>query len=69
MYWSIESWGSDYPPVNADEIISAANAAIDRFAKSNPDYTEDELRDYSNYLWENFCIYGEINGVVAEYEE
>lgn len=69
MYWSIESWGSDYPPVNADEIISAANRVINRFAVEHPYYTQDELRDYSNYLWENFCIYGEIDGVVAEYEE
>lgn len=69
MYWSIESWGSDYPPVNADEIISAANTEINRFAIEHPYYTESELRDYSDCLWENFCIYGEIYGVVAKYEE
>ena len=51
-YWSMESWGDAYPPENADEIITLANAAIDRFIDENGD---DDAADYSNKLWDEYC--------------
>lgn len=69
MYWSIDSWGSDYPPVNADEIISKANEMIDRYSADFPDCREEEIREYSESLWEMFCQTNELDGIVAEYEE
>lgn len=69
IYWSIESWGSGYPPVNADEIISEANAMIDNFVEAHPDYDEVDINEYSEQLWETFCRDGKINDISAIYEE
>lgn len=69
MYWSIDSWGSDYPPVNAEEIISRANELIDQYSAEHPDYDERDVNLYSETLWEDFCRTGELDGIVAEYEE
>lgn len=54
-YWSLESWGADYPPENADEIIDAANEKIDAFIAENPDADEDMIAAYSEKLWEEYC--------------
>lgn len=69
MYWSIDSWGSDYPPVNADEIITKANEMIDKYSTDHPDYDDYDINDYAERLWEDFCSTGEIDGIAAEYEE
>lgn len=69
MYWSVESWGSDYPPVNADEIITKANEMIDKYSADHPDYDERDINDYSESLWETFRQTNELDGIVAEYEE
>ena len=55
--WSIESWGSDYPPENADEIISKANDLIEAYAE---DHDEDEVNNFSETLWERYCSTGNI---------
>ena len=55
--WSMESWGSDYPPENADEIIEQANELIEQYAA---DHDEDETAAYSEGLWERYCAEGEI---------
>ena len=68
-YWSMDSWGNGYPPVNADDVIAAANDIIDNYIENNPDAYEDELHDYSNDLWEDFCSSGRIGDVVAVYED
>ena len=57
-YWSMESWGSDYPPENADEIISKANELIEAFAA---EHDEDETAAYSEMLWERYCETGKVN--------
>ena len=57
MFWTLESWGADYPPENADEIISKANELIEAYAA---DHDEDETRNYSETLWERFCATGEV---------
>ena len=56
-YWSMESWGADYPPENADEIISKANEMIEAFSAEHDD---DETAAYSEGLWERFCESGEV---------
>lgn len=56
-YWSEESWGSDYPPESADEIISKANELIDEYAET---HGEDETAAYSEMLWERYCMTGEV---------
>ena len=63
-YWSMESWGSDYPPENADEIISKANEMIEAFAS---DHGDDETAEYSEKLWERFCMTAEdVNAWLEE---
>lgn len=57
IYWSVESWGSDYPPENADEIIDKANQMIEAFSA---DHVEDETAAFSEWLWEQFCKNGEV---------
>lgn len=55
--WSMESWGADYPPENADEIIEAANEKIEEYAE---DHDEDEVEEFSGRLWERFCRTGRL---------
>lgn len=55
--WTLESWGSDYPPENANEIIAKANKLIDAFAET---HDEDETAAYSEWLWELYCSIDEI---------
>ena len=50
--WTLESWGSDYPPENANEIICHGNNLIDAFAET---HDEDETAAYSEWLWELYC--------------
>ena len=86
IFWSIESWGSDYhpwatecggrnyPPVNADEIISAANRLIDKFIEDHhldldERYDFDDAFHYSCELWYEFCSTGFIKNIIAIYEE
>lgn len=51
-YWNLESWGNGYPPENADEIISAANEMIERYAETHSEVSTD---NYSEKLWEYYC--------------
>lgn len=55
--WTLESWGSDYPPENANEIITKANKLIATFAET---HDEDETAAYSEWLWELYCSNDEI---------
>lgn len=57
IHWSIESWGSEYPPENAEEIIDRANAMIDAYAET---HDEDAAEEYSNRLWETYCTTGAL---------
>lgn len=42
---------------------------IDQYIADHPDYDYPEINAYAEHLWEDFCRTGEIDGVVAEYEE
>lgn len=68
-YWNSESWGNGVPPVNADEIICMANDMIDQYIAGHPDYDSPEINAYAERLWEDFCRTGEINGIIAAYED
>lgn len=57
MYWTIESWGADYPPENAEEIISRANALIDAYSA---DHDDAETENYSARLWDSYCTTGAL---------
>ena len=57
-YWTLESWGDQDPPENADEIIEIANAAIDRFIDDNPDADDDMIAAFSEQLWNEYCTIG-----------
>lgn len=65
-YWDNNIWGTEYPPVNADEIISAANDLIDAYIAENGD---DEACEYSDQLWTIFCCTGAIGDVIAVYDQ
>lgn len=43
-HWTLDSWGSEYPPENAEDIIAAANARIDAYAETHDDA---ETENYS----------------------
>ena len=59
-YWTLDSWGSEYPPENADEIIAAANEKILDFAKNGNWKDEYEIEAFSEKLWETYCNNGTI---------
>lgn len=69
VYWTIESWGNGYPPENVFDVIDSANNLIDEYARANPDLTADDLHDYSNALWDDFCNTGRVGDVVAVYAD
>lgn len=56
-HWTLESWGADYPPENADEIIYRANEMIDAYAET---HDEDATEEYSGRLWEAYCRDGNL---------
>lgn len=58
--WTIDSWGSEYPPENADEIINEANDLIVQFAKKRKWNYEYEIERYADQLWERFCSTGKV---------
>lgn len=68
-YWSIKSWGSEQPPVNADAIIQAANLMIDQYYADNPEAEDYEFDEFKFFLWERFSAYGNIGDVTAEYPD
>lgn len=62
-YWNLESWGVEYPPANASEIIDAANEMIDQYISGNNlDTTSDadQIKQFSENLWEKYCMNGKI---------
>ena len=61
-HWTIESWGSEYPPVNYQAILDAANALIDACDQS-------EAAEYSESLWETYCATDSVGGVTSIWEE
>lgn len=67
FYWTTNSWGSDYPPVNAEEIISRANELIDQYAADHPEFDEMDIAQYAQSMWEDFCDSDEVGGVFAIY--
>lgn len=71
-HWTIEGWGSEYPPVNCQEILDAANALIDEYADSigEDDYNADSLVwQFSQDLWEKYCDSDMVGGVASVWEE
>lgn len=61
--WTIDGWGNQTPPQNADRLCSAANALLEEFIEENPDVTEEEVQDYSSALWERYCERDEVDGI------
>lgn len=61
-HWTTESWGSEYPPVNYQAILDAANALIDACDPS-------EAAEYSESLWETYCATDSVGGVTSIWEE
>lgn len=56
-YWSLESWGSDYPPENAEEIIEQANRII---CETEQKIGMGAAARLSNSLWERYCQSGKL---------
>ena len=55
-YWTLESWGSYYPPDNWEDIVAMANNAIDDFIEdAADDITHEDIKEYSETLWELYC--------------
>lgn len=84
FYWNNESWGSEYPPENFEEIIHAANREIDDFierSELDPENSDDAvvICEFSERLWAFYCEYDKlpdspeiiqqyINGFIADCE-
>lgn len=50
--WNMDSWGSDFPPENADEIINTANMVLRAYAK---DHDDEECYGLSEKMWDLYC--------------
>lgn len=59
-FWSAESWGSEYPPENAAEIIEQANAKIVEFAQARRWTYAWEIEEFSSRLWDRFSRTGSV---------
>lgn len=59
-YWTLDSFGSGPLPENAEEIVSRANAMIDKFCDLEPYCGTDEIEIFSDALWEDFCRTGSL---------
>lgn len=55
FYWTMDGWGSENPPENAEELISGANEMIDAYAET---HDEDAVAAFSCKLWEDYCSIG-----------
>lgn len=56
-HWTLNSWGSAYPPENVDEIIDRANEILDQYALAHG----DELAlEFSEVLWDKYCSEGDF---------
>lgn len=73
-YWTLESWGADYPPEDAEEIIALANNRIDAVATAQGETAADVC---SEEMWERYCTAGQLtptgtvinlNGAEIDYE-
>lgn len=66
-HWTTESWGSEYPPLNYQAILDAANDLIDDYADSigeDDAYHADTLvRQFSDDLWMKYCDTDMVGGV------
>lgn len=60
-FWNIDSWGSDYPPENADEIIRIANEKITAWAVSHYWERGADVGEYSGDLWKHYCSTGNLD--------
>ena len=56
-FWTVDSFGAGYIPENYEEIISMANDMIAEYAK---DHNEEEMKNFSETLFERYCMTEEI---------
>lgn len=54
-HWTLDGWGDEYPPENAEEIIRNANAEIDAYTALHPDADDDEIAAFSDSIWDAYC--------------
>lgn len=55
-YWTADSWGSYHPPEDWEDIVTMANNAIDDFIEdAADDITHEDIKEYSETLWELYC--------------
>ena len=61
--WNHESFGSSYPPKNADEIIEAVNDYLRGIEEP------EECREESERLWSDLCTKDSVLGIQADWSE
>lgn len=61
--WTIDAWGNEYPPENAEEILAIANGLIEDYAET---HNEEDTDEYSMKLWEYYCYSDVFGGEKAE---
>lgn len=66
-YWTVENWGDEYPPENAERIAEYANELIDDFIDENPGADDDAISNYSARLWDRYCC-GDLEKEIINYE-
>lgn len=66
IYWTEDSFGPELP-VNWEEIVAAVNEHFDTVA-SMSGRTEEEMKDYSDNLWDTGWEDGSIMGIKAIFD-
>ena len=61
-FWDMNNFGYNYPPENAEKIISLANKMIGEYAEY---HDIEETTNYSSALWDNYCTNTEAWDIVA----
>ena len=65
MYWDEDTFGSGPIPQNLDEICSVANSMLDAYMAENADASDEDVSNYSESLWNSYCMSDVIGSVTS----
>lgn len=65
MYWNEDTFGAGSIPQNLDEICSVANSMLDAYMAENADASDEDVSNYSESLWNSYCMSDAIGSVTS----
>ena len=65
MYWDEDTFGAGPIPQNLDEICSVANSMLDVYTAENADASDEDVSNYSESLWNSYCMSDVIGSVTS----